>query len=375
MVVAPVRVCRAAPEPNPALGRSCFWPLPPPYTPACSRSSRSMKTTLLPDLRNGIFRRATSRYIASGVRPSSSTASVTLSRRSVIPDSPWIDMGIHILLNCRTNSFTQQSVRFRGRHMDVETFRRTVFQAGLGMPAESLTLALRHYCDHIRRFTPESVRLCVQLAGLLAEAATTPTAAEPADLPQTPTAVVLSEHLHGKLQPWVKRLRKTLAGSTEPPCASLEEAIEWCKRVEPAWLLSHRPDEPLQFVQQHPRYQPTPPQDAEEVPSDLLERARQLLPPLTPRHVLADILECVREHTEGVGRSAWYTYLQDQPDYALTLPMLERETRSTASTSPVTPVAWRAASTWRWNCTPLMRILTNCGHCINRCDTLWTWKV
>jgi hypothetical protein len=197
------------------------------------------------------------------------------------------------------------------------------------MPAESLTLALRHYCDHIRRFTPENVRLCVQLAGLLAEAATTPTAAEPADLPQTPTAVVLSEHLHGKLQPWVKRLRKTLAGSTEPPCASLEEAIEWCKRVEPAWLLSHRPDEPLQFVQQYPRYQPTPPQDAEEVPSDLLERARQLLPPLTPRHILADILECVREHTEGVGRSAWYTYLQDQPDYAPTLPMLERETRKT----------------------------------------------
>src|SRR5438094_664676 len=109
-------------------------------------------------------------------------------------------MGLHILLNCTSEQPYTAECSLQGACMDVETFRQEVARAGRHLPAESLTLALRHYVEHVERFTPESVRQCVQLAGLLAESATTSTtAAERADLPQTPTSVALSEHLRGKL--------------------------------------------------------------------------------------------------------------------------------------------------------------------------------
>ena len=252
--------------------------------------------------------------------------------------------------------------------MDAKTFRQAVAGVGRHLPEESRTLALRHYVEHVERFTHESVRQCVQLAGLFAESATTPTtAAESADLPPTPTSVALSEHLRGKLQPWVQQLRRRLTGSPEPPCASLEEAVEWCQRIESAWLLTDRYAESEQRCWEHAqeaqqrvstrleqarqaqmeqppqatppgyrwawqRYMPqeTPPRGAEEVPPDLIERARQLLGPLTPRHILADMLECVRTHTGcAAGQTALQQYIQDHPDYQPILPMLERETRAT----------------------------------------------
>lgn len=224
--------------------------------------------------------------------------------------------------------------------MDRAEFERCVKQAGAQLSPESLRYAVRHYTETSKRLNHESVRDCVQLAGLMEElqtrgapAHTTSPGTAVAELPPSPTTVAVSEHLVRQMQPWVDGLRKRLVGTTTPPCESLEAAIEWCQTTEPEWLLENPQvdvgapgiDERLVPASVRKRWQEI---ETKQLEAWQRESHEERLPPATSREILAALLTRVQWRIEERGRAAWDTYmlLHGEPPLAL----LEHTTREAA---------------------------------------------
>jgi hypothetical protein len=99
------------------------------------------------------------------------------------------------------------------------------------LAASGIDVAIRHCTEQRNQLDNESVRLCIRLAGLIEQSfvniADTSTAAEVVALPSSPGALIGSDVLAFKIQPWVEKVRREIFGRPDPPFTTREEAANW----------------------------------------------------------------------------------------------------------------------------------------------------